>query len=63
MKVKYSDDIGGLYEYNVFFDNGTVIHFRLRGVWPECPDYNITEQEILENIRLIHVVDATKHYQ
>ncbi len=61
--VRYSDSSGSLYGYYVHFDNGTVIYFSLWGNWPECPDYDITEQELLDNIWLLSVKDATKHYQ
>lgn len=62
-EAKYSDNIGDFYDYNVFFNNGTVIHFTLWSIWPECPDYDITEQETLEHIRLIYISDVTRYYQ
>jgi len=61
--VKFTDDLGGLYEGDVHFDNGTVIHFNLQSIWPECPDYDVTDQEILKYIRLTYIMDAREYYR
>lgn len=49
------DDLGGTYEYEVRFDSGTTLYFILISQWPKCPDFRVTEQEVLENVRLHHV--------
>ncbi len=50
--ITFSDDLAGVYEYNVVFDSGLSLHLSLDSVWPECPDWDVTEQEILQYIRL-----------
>jgi hypothetical protein len=60
--VEFTDDLAGLYEGNVHFDNGTVIHFNLNSIWPECPDYDVTEEEIIKHIRLGYIIDVTNHH-
>ena len=50
--IAFSDDLTGEYYYNIEFDSGPSLHLVLRSVWPECPDWDITEQEILQYIRL-----------
>ena len=60
--IRFSDDLAGIYEYNVHFENGTVLHFALESHWPECPDYEITLEEMDNHILLRKVKDATEHY-
>jgi hypothetical protein len=52
--IKMSDELAGIYEYNVYFNDGK-LHLTLSGIWPQCPDFNITEDEIIQNIRLRYV--------
>jgi hypothetical protein len=52
--IEHSDDLAGLYEYNVTFERRT-IHLGIEAIWPTCPDFDVTEEEILENIRLLGV--------
>ena len=42
-EVIWADDLGGLYEYNVRFDNGTEMHIAYSGTWP-CPDFIVTDE-------------------
>jgi len=54
--VEFTDDLAGLYEGDISFENGTVVHFRLNSIWPECPDDDVTDQEIRQYIRLTHII-------
>jgi hypothetical protein len=56
--ITFSDDLAGGYEYNIEFDSGLSLHLSLRSVWPECPDRDVTEQEILKYIRLEDVTSS-----
>ena len=44
--------IAGLYDFDIEFDSGLSLSLNLYSQWPECPDRDVTEQEILEYIRL-----------
>jgi hypothetical protein len=46
--------LAGVYEYHVTFEKGT-IYFGIEAIWPTCPDFDVTEEEILEIIRLLGV--------
>jgi hypothetical protein len=46
------DDLAGLYEYRVRLADGTTLDVGLISHWPQCPDYNVTDQEIFQHIRL-----------
>jgi hypothetical protein len=50
--IVFRDDLGGGYNYKLRFDTGVTLYLGLSGYWPECPDYNVTDQEITERIRL-----------
>ena len=50
--VVFGDNLGGLYEYRVRFEDGTVTYVTLWGEWPQCPDFWVTEDEICQNIEL-----------
>jgi hypothetical protein len=53
-RVTGGDDLGGLYEREVQFDNGTVVYLTFDGHWP-CPDFVVTEREVLQRIRLTSI--------
>jgi hypothetical protein len=52
--IKKLDDLAGTYEYGVYFANGS-LNLGLYTQWPQCPDLNVTEEEIIQNIQLINV--------
>ncbi|RME70337.1 MAG: hypothetical protein D6784_16920, partial [Chloroflexi bacterium] len=45
-KIILADNLLGLYEYRVQFDTGAVMYITLRGEWPTCPDFRVTDEEI-----------------
>ncbi len=51
-EIVSSDDLAGLYEYRVRFDNGSTVFINLWGVWPTCPDPEVTDQEIFTHLKL-----------
>jgi hypothetical protein len=54
-EVLLSDDLIGFYERRVRFDNGAVVYIHLYGVWPTCPDFIVTDEEIFQNIELVGI--------
>jgi hypothetical protein len=52
--VTGGDDLGGLYERKVQFDNGIVVYLTFDGRWP-CPDFFVTEREVFQRITLTHI--------
>jgi hypothetical protein len=56
-EIVFRDNLAGLYEYRVRFQDGTVAYVTLWGEWPQCPDFWVTKDEICQNIELssIHV--------
>ncbi len=48
------DGLDGLYEIIVFFPEQS-LRLTVESHWPICPDFNVTEEEIDQNIRLIKV--------
>jgi hypothetical protein len=53
-RVAGGDDLAGLYERQVQFDNGTNVYLMFEGSWP-CPDFIVTEEEVFQRIRLTHI--------
>jgi hypothetical protein len=49
------DSICGTYEYRIRFSNGATVHVGLYGIWPDCPDYTVTEEEVFQNITLTSI--------
>ena len=49
------DNSFGLRERIFQFDNKKVVHMLFSGGWDECPDFNVTDQEILESFRLVSI--------
>ncbi len=45
------DDLGGLYERRIRFDNGFQVYLTYWGHW-SCPDWIITDEEIKANLEL-----------
>ncbi len=54
-EIVLSDNLLGLYEYRVRFDNGAVVYVTLQGEWHACPDFVVTEEEIARNIQLTSI--------
>lgn len=52
-EVVLSDNLSGLYEYRIRFNNGSVVYVTMQGVWHACPDFVVTDEEIFQNIKLI----------
>jgi hypothetical protein len=46
------DDFAAAYQYRLRFDNGYVVDIGLMGSWPECPDNNVTDQEVFGRLQL-----------
>ena len=46
------DNMGGLYEYRIRFDNGATVYVTLWGEWETCPDFRVTEEEVFQYIEL-----------
>jgi hypothetical protein len=46
------DELSGLYDRAIQFENGTQIHISYWSKWPNCPDFMITEDEVFRNIKL-----------
>lgn len=51
-EVTFVDSLGGLYEYRVNFDSGLELYVTVYGTWPTCPDFNVTEEEIMQNLSI-----------
>jgi len=54
-EIIWGDDLTGEYERIVLFDNGTKVLLAFWGMWPSCPDFNVTEKETFENIELFSI--------
>jgi len=54
-EIVWGDDLAGEYERIVQFDNGTKVLLAFWGSWPSCPDFNVTEDEVFENLELIYI--------
>ncbi|MBI5950105.1 MAG: hypothetical protein HY865_00480 [Chloroflexi bacterium] len=54
-EVVWGDDLAGEYERTLMFDNGTKVFLVFWGSWPNCPDFNVTEEETFENLELISI--------
>jgi hypothetical protein len=52
--IKQTEDFAGTYSYRVFFPEGS-IHLSLVAQWTQCPDFRVTEEEVLQNIKLFYV--------
>jgi hypothetical protein len=57
IETKYTvlggDDLGGTYDRLLQFDNGVKIDISYWGIWPICPDFRITRDEVIENLQLL----------
>ena len=51
----WGDDLGGTYERTIRFDNGTVVYLTYWSYWPTCPDFIVTEQEVVRNMQLMSI--------
>jgi hypothetical protein len=54
-EIVLQDNLGGMYEYRIRFDNGATVYVTLNGEWPDCPDFSVTEEEIFQHIRLTSI--------
>jgi len=54
-EIIWGDDLTGEYERIVLFDNGTKVLLAFWGMWPSCPDFNVTEKETFESIELFSI--------
>ena len=54
-EIVLRDNLAGLYEYRIRFDNDATVYVTLHGEWPSCPDFNVTEEEIFQYIRLTSI--------
>ena len=53
-EIIWGDDLTGEYERILQFDNGTKVLLAFWGTWPSCPDFNVTEDEVFENLELFY---------
>ncbi len=53
--IIFKDDLAGEYEVGVRFNKSDCISIRMRGLWPTCPDFNVTDQEIKDNLNLVQI--------
>jgi hypothetical protein len=51
------DDLGGWYDYSVKFENGAELGLKVYAAWPECPDWDVTEDEIFSLIKLDRIYE------
>lgn len=54
-EIVLSDNLTGLYEYHIRFSSGAVVYVTLRGTWHACPDFIVTDEEIVQNIELTSI--------
>ncbi len=54
-EIVLRDNLLDLYEYRIRFSSGATVYVTLRGVWPDCPDYTVTEEEVFQNITLTSI--------
>jgi hypothetical protein len=50
-KIIRGDDLAGMYERVIQFDNGVEIYLVFFGSW-SCPDFSITEEEVFQRLKL-----------
>ena len=50
-----TENTGRLYIQGIEFDTGLILVVWISGEWPSCLDFNVTAQEIEENLRLIDI--------
>jgi len=46
------DDLAGYYERTLRLDDGTIVRLTFSSVWPSCPDFYVTEEEVSQNVKL-----------
>ena len=51
----WGDDLAGVYERSFRFDNGNQVFLNYYGSWKECPDFNVTDEEVREFITLAFI--------
>ncbi len=54
-EIVLRDNLTGLYEYRIRFSNGAVVYVTLQGEWHACPDFIVTDEEVLQNIQLMSI--------
>lgn len=53
--ITWRQNSGGLYQRQLQLDNGKVVLLTYAGLWPECPDLSVTEEEIMLHLQLMGV--------
>jgi hypothetical protein len=54
-EVIWGDDLAGTYERLFRFDNGTQVYLNYEGFWRQCPDFDVTDEEIRKSVKLIFI--------
>ncbi|MCA9928239.1 MAG: hypothetical protein KC419_07170 [Anaerolineales bacterium] len=57
--LTFVDDLAGLYEYRIQFDSGLELYVSIYGNWPTCVDFQVTEEEVLQNLNINSVQNVT----
>lgn len=52
------DDLGGQYDRTVRLGNGKTLRVSYYSVWPSCPDFVVTEDEVFQNIKSWSVTEV-----
>ena len=58
-KVIGGDDLAGLYERVIEFENGNIVYLTYHGSW-SCPDFIVTEQEVFQKLKLTYIEKREK---
>ncbi len=54
------DDLAGEYERTLRLDDGTIVHLTFFSIWPSCPDFAVTEEEVIQNVKLLRLKIVSK---
>ena len=54
------DDLAGEYERTLRLDDGTIVHLTFFSIWPSCPDFDVTEEEVIQNVKLLDLKIISK---
>jgi hypothetical protein len=57
--VSYDDEYGE-YDMKIRFDNGYQVFIAFWGTWHKCPDWDVTDEEIMENMKLELIEERPK---
>lgn len=53
--ITHREDDGNLYERQIRFENGVTILLTYNGLWTECPDLVVSDEEIAINLKLMAI--------